>query len=169
MVSKYKTNKKGQFDVVRKSIFWLIIGVAVTMAIFAFAMILASYSNRITTIPPEFEAEVISLRFTNIPECFTYQDSITKRVYPGIIDLEKFTQERLNDCYRTEVHKGFKTLNFGIKIQGYNPINDYGEEVLLMTNNYFNKNDFTIFKEILVLSDGKLSNGRMVIFVQNTI
>jgi len=110
-------NKKAQFDVARKSIYWMLAGVVITMAVFAFAIILSSYQQKVTQVPPQLRAEVISLRFVNTPECFTYQDPVTGRIFPGVIDVTKFTQARMDQCYRTQNEQGFKEFNFGLALR----------------------------------------------------
>lgn len=161
-------NKKAQFDVARKAIYWMIAGVVITMTVIGFALIMSSYQNKLIDIPPELKAELFVLRFLNTPECFTYQDSITGRIFPGTIDLSKYTQERLNLCYQTEKEKGFKDYNFGIQLEGYEEIKDSNEK-MLMTNNFFNKVDFTLYKNVLVRLRGGVIPTRMVIFVQINI
>jgi hypothetical protein len=160
--------KKGQFDVARKSIYWMLAGITVTVAVLAFAMILSSYQSKSLQIPPHLRAELVSLRFLNTPECFTYQDP-SGRVFPGMIDLDKFTQERLNQCYQTSAANGKKDYNFGISLKGYDLVQEDGSEQLLMTNNYFKKVDFTLTKNVLVRSGKELTPTQMLIFVQKRI
>ena len=157
------------FDLTRKQIYW---GIAAFMVVVA-ALILVfiifpQYQASLVEVPPELRAELISLRFVNTPECFTYQDPVTGRVFPGVIDLDKFSQERLDQCYRTEQEKGFKDYNFALELEGFAPIVD-GEKKLLMSNNFFNKVDFTLYKNVQVRSGGKLEASRMVIQVQTKI
>ncbi len=156
-------NKKAQFDVARKSISWMIMGSLLTIAVLILAIVLSIYQSTIFSIPGELEAQTISMRFVNTPECFAYQDSVTERIYPGIIDINKFTQDRMDDCYRTETDEGYEQINFGIFLEGFE-----GEEVL-MSNNYFNNVDFTIYESVLVLSGEELVPTRLVIYVQENI
>tara|TARA_Y100000310_G_C20307701_1_gene634734 strand:+ start:91 stop:639 length:549 start_codon:yes stop_codon:yes gene_type:complete len=161
-------NKKAQFEVAEKSIFWLLAGVLVTIMLLVFTMLVANYRSQITRLPAQLEAESIALRFVNTPECFTYQDSVTGRVYPGTIDVSKYLQSRLDSCYRTEPEKGFKDYNFGIVLEGFN-IDENGTEELLRTNNFFNKVDFTLYKNVLVKSGNSNTPTRMIIYVQRKI
>ncbi|MBU1974630.1 MAG: hypothetical protein KKH52_04520 [Nanoarchaeota archaeon] len=94
-------NKKAQFSL-RKSISWTILGVIVTIVVLFFAFTIAGYKNQLTYIPAEVKAEFIAERFVNNPDCFTYQDPLTERTYPGIIVLDNFNEERLFSCYHTE-------------------------------------------------------------------
>ncbi|MDP3733781.1 MAG: hypothetical protein Q8R37_01000, partial [Nanoarchaeota archaeon] len=74
---------EGVEDVAWKSFSWAIFGVIITILVFVFALLIAGYKERLTTVPPELKAELISVRFTNSADCFAYQDLHTGRVYPG--------------------------------------------------------------------------------------
>lgn len=157
-------NHKAQFDLARKTIYWMIAGVIITAVVFSFAVVIAQYKNNLTKIPPELDAELIALRFTNLPECFAYLDSETNSLHPGVIDLAKFTNEQMLKCYRTDAQTGIKTLNFRMRLKGLN------QEVA--TNNYFNQDDFTLFKEVLVKSSSESSDlvpDLLIIYVQEKI
>ena len=106
------------FDLTRKQIYW---GIAAFMVVVAAMMLmfvlLPQYKASLVEIPPELRAELISLRFVNTPECFTYQDPASGRIFAGVIDLQKFTQERMDKCYRTEPEKGFQDFNFALELE----------------------------------------------------
>mgnify|MGYP001580043723 CR=1 FL=1 len=163
-----KMTEEDTFTLAQKQIYWMIAGVVITIVVILFALLLSNYQGKLTEVPPELRAELISLRFVNAPECFTYQDPATGRVFSGVIDLDKFSQERLDQCYRTEREKGFKDYNFALELEGFTSIVD-GEKKLLMSNNFFNKVDFTLYKGVLVRSGGKLEASRMIIQVQTKI
>ncbi|MBT4935363.1 hypothetical protein HOL21_04370 [Candidatus Woesearchaeota archaeon] len=153
-------NKKAQFDVARKSIYWMIAGFIITLVVIGFVLIIVNYRNALTEFPPEINAEFISLRFTNIPECFAYQDVDTKRVYPGVIDLDKFTTERMELlCYKTNPEKGHGTFNFELELR------DKGTTI--KTNNYFNAATFTLKRNVFVRdANGILSKDELLIHTQ---
>ncbi len=156
-------NKKGQFDVARKSISWMIMGSILTMAVLALVVVLSIFQSTIFSVPGELSASIVSQRFVNTPECFTYQDPITERIHPGIIDINKFTQARMDDCYRTENDKGYESMNFGIYLEGFE------SETVLRSNNFFNNVDYTLYESVLVLSGTELVPTRLVIYVQEKI
>ena len=140
--------KKGQFDVARKTIYWMLAGAVIAVVLLAFVLILAGYKNNLTYISPNLKASMISLRFTNIPECFAYQDEETGRVYPGIIDLSKFTEEQMENCYKTD---SASQINFKLRLQ------NKGLEVL--TNNYVNNPTPRVLLPVAVLvKDGAILN-----------
>ena len=154
-------NTKAQFDVARKAIYWMIAGIIIAVIVLAFALVIGSYRSQMTQTPAKLKAELVALRFVNIPECFALVDSSGSKAHSGIIDLNKFNQETLNKCYFTEPEKGTKDFNFRLKLE------NSGEEV--MTNNYFHKDDFTLFKEVLVKRQYSLVKDRLIIYVQQKI
>ncbi len=154
-------NKRGQFEVARKTIYWMMAGVVITIVVVSFAMIMASYKSKLNYVPEKVRAELLSLRFVSTPECFTYQDEITERIYPRIIDLNKFNKETLFRCYHTETEKGYKDYNFRLYL--------VGENKTLKTNNYFYKDDFTLFKKVIVKKGGELVKDELRIYVQTKI
>lgn len=153
-------NKKAAFEL-RKAIYWTIAMVVLTIFIFGAFFTLGIYQNKLTLTPTKLRSELIGLRFANTPECFAWEENGI--VTHGTIDLNKFTKDTMNQCYSTEEKKGFKTFNFRLRLESS------GQE--LMTNNYFDdgKDDYTIFKEILLAKEGKLSKDRLIIYVQEKI
>lgn len=132
--------KKGQFDVARKTIYWTIAGIIIAVVLLAFAITIANYKNNLTHVSPKLKASLIAMRFTNIPECFAYQDPETDRVYPGIIDLSKFTNEQMEQsCYHTqsanEINFKLKLQNKGLEIQTNNYFNHPASDVSIRENN----------------------------------
>lgn len=157
------------FDLTRKQIYWAIAAFMVLVATLVLMFgILPRYQNSLVEVPEELRAELISLRFVNTPECFTYQDQVTGRIFAGVIDLQKFTQERMDKCYQTEPEKGFKDFNFALELEGYTPTID-GKKKLLKSNNFFNKVDFTLHKQVLVRNGNEIEPTRLVIYVQARI
>ncbi len=153
-------NKRGQFEL-RKAIYWTISIIILTIFLLGAFLVLAGYQNKMTVVPAKLRSELISLRFTNSPECFALEEK--EVVVHGAIDPGKFTRERLDRCYSTEKKKGFKTFNFRLRLESS------GEE--LITNNYFHqdKDDLTLFKEVLVKRQGRLEKDRLIIYVQEKI
>jgi hypothetical protein len=162
MKIKIKTmNKKAQFEIARKSIYWMIAGFMIVIIILAFAIQIAGYRSKLTRVPLEMKAEFVSMRFTNIPECLAYMDSDTGRVYPGIIEIGKFTNEQINKCYLTEEEKGYKDINFGLWLKNKN--------LKIRTNNYYNKDDLTLIKTVFVKDGDSFTKDQLFIYVQERI
>src|SRR3989344_8765728 len=157
------------FDLTRKQIYWGIAAFMVVVATLILTFVLLpQYQRSLVEVPLELRAELISLRFVNTPECFTYQDQATGRIFAGVIDLQKFTQAQLDTCYRTEKDSGIKDFNFALELEGYTPTVG-GEKKLLSSNNFFNKVDFTLYKQVLVRNGDRFEPTRLVIHVQTRI
>jgi len=159
-------NKKGEaeggaYDVARKSVYWMVAGVMLVIAILIYAYFLSGMDARLNYTPEKLKAETISLRFTNIPECFAYQDSETGRVYPGIIDLSKFNSQTMDQCYHTGEEKGYEEYNFRLSLQ------DTQQEV--MTNRYFHGDQFTLFRDVLIKKGEMIIPDTLLIYVQADI
>ena len=155
-------NKKAQFDIARKAIYWTIAIVVMSMVIIGFSLIVASYKNRLTAVPPEIRAELIALRFLNIPDCFAYQDPDTQQVFPGMIDMKNFNAAQLYSCYKTADEKGYKDFNFRFLLKS-------GAASEIHTNKYYNVDDFVIRRKVLVKNEDMISEDELVIYVQETI
>jgi len=157
------------FDLTRKQLYWGIAAFMVVIATLILMFVLfPQYQNSLVKVPDQLRAELISLRFVNTPECFTYQDEATGRIFAGVIDLQKFSQERMDKCYRTEKDGGIKDFNFALELEGYTPTVD-GQKKLLSSNNFFNKVDFTLYKQVLVRNGDRFEPTRLVIHVQTRI
>jgi hypothetical protein len=162
MLKQMKMNKKGQFEPARKTIYWAIAGFVIAIVALAFAMVLLSFKTKLVEVSPQLQAETISLRFANIPECFAYQDPITKRVYPGVIDPDKFTQQQMDEsCYAPEKEKGYKDFNFKLHLVNL--------DKTIKTNNYYNADIFNLRKAVFVKEGDILREDIMVIAVQPDI
>ena len=154
--------KKGQFDVARKTIYWMMVGVMITIIVLTFAFILGGYKSKLTYVPGEIRAEYIALRFTNNEQCFAWQD-VSGIVHAGVIDISKFTDEQMNkSCYLTGLLQGHEEFNFGVVLES--------TKKMVRTNNYYQKNDFTLFKEVLIRDEkGIIKKDRLIIYVQEKI
>ena len=157
-------NKTGEgYGSGRKYLFWVaFVGIAACLFL-AFGAFSAVHKNKITYVPPELHSETIALRFTNNPDCFAFKDNLTGRVYPGIIDINKFNKEALDLCYQTLDEEGIKKFNFLLKLEST------GNEII--TDNYFShKNvDLTMFKQVLTNNNGEISKDTLIIQVQEKI
>lgn len=148
-------NKKGQFDVARKTMYWMIAGFMITIIILTFAIIMSGYRAKITTVSPELKSEIISSRFIRTPECFAYVDD-DGFIHEGVIDLRKFTNEQMMKCYYTNQETGFKDYNFALRIS----------DLEVRTNNFYTNIDHTIKKPILVYDGENIKPEIIAIAVQ---
>ena len=148
--------KQAQFDVARKTIYWMIAGIAISVMVVFFAFVVGGYKSRLAAVPAELKAEFISLRFANIPQCFAYEDGV---VHPGIIDMHKFTDEQMLKCYATEDKTGYRDFNFRLELNGKS----------IVTNNYFHVDHFKIERKVLVKEGAALTPATLTMYVQESI
>ena len=148
----------GAFGSSQKQIYFLLAGFFLLGILFFFGFMISSYQSKLTFVPDKLKGELISMRFANIPECFAFQDNLTERVYPGVIDLSKFNNKTMQGCYKTEQKNGFKDFNFGLEL--------LENKNFIFTNNYYNKDDFAIYKKVLVKNGSKMSEDTLAIYVQ---
>jgi hypothetical protein len=141
---------------------WTIMVIIITGLLFGLFLVINTYTNKQAEISPRLQSEIIALRFANIPECFAFEDKNTGRVYPGLINLEKFNNEQLSKCYHTKEIGGFWTYNFELKLQQ--------SEVKINTDKYVGSNNpaFTLFKEVAVKDGEEIIKDTLAIYVQES-
>ncbi len=73
----------------------------------AFVLVLSTsaYMRAFRVHDKDVPAHVYAYRSLNT--CLAYQDKVTKRYYPSIIDFSKYTQENLEACYNNTNEKSF--------------------------------------------------------------
>ena len=149
-------DKKGisSFALAGKSVYWTIAIIILTLVVLAYVGIMTSYVAKVRATPELLRAEVTAARFTGSADCFA--EVVNGRVYPGVIDLTKFTQERMNKCYSTVDTGGVSDFNYLLTL---------GKKKL-RSNDNFRKRDFTIVKPVFVRSGGEVKNGQLIIDVQ---
>jgi hypothetical protein len=87
----FKTNKKGMSD----AVMWVIKILILVGVIAAVHFIkVTALNSALQTYDTEFYIENMKMMYS--PEKLAYQSLTTGRTQPGIIDLEKFTDENLN-------------------------------------------------------------------------
>ena len=65
-----KKAESGGFEQATKVVLYIPMGILITAVIFVFAIYLSSFTNKLTHVPEELQAESITVRFTNNPDCF---------------------------------------------------------------------------------------------------
>jgi hypothetical protein len=74
--------------------------IMMAVAIIVIAMLVRYYSNRdVDAASMTRAAHLYRLYYGDV---IMYQDGTTKRVYPGIVDMSKFTDERLKEVFNTD-------------------------------------------------------------------
>ena len=150
------------FDVARKSIFWMIAAVLISLMVTGLVFLIADFRGSVTDVPGATKANLIALRFTTIPDCFAYQDERTGRVYSNILDETKWNAEQLNRCYSTEYQNGKNDINFRLQLKD-SPLPE------LLTAHYFHLDDYTIEKSVLVRNGDTVRKEILRISVQEDV
>lgn len=116
----------------------------------------------------EAEAEIFSQRILTQPSLISYKDPYTRRVYPGIIDIQRF-----NDIdFDSKLSYSKDNTYLGAKIQIYNTKKDLIAEKIFNEKAYRRiaeegirgKGGINVYEKdtaILIYAEGKLSNAIM--------
>jgi len=102
----------------RKMIFYGIFGFLAAITFLLVAWFSVYDGSYLSKIPPDLENYLFVQRFLNSNLCFAFQDKETERVYPWVIDMTKFRQENLDNCYNakdTNVKAYSLTLSYNNK------------------------------------------------------
>ena len=92
-------------------------GIILVVMAFTLVLITDRYINGFLAHDKDIPKHVYAYRAINT--CLAYQDSVTHRYYPGIIDFTKYKQEILDNCY-TNTEK-----SFNIQLKDWKKQQDY--------------------------------------------
>lgn len=129
-------NKKGDISA-EKLIFYILFGFVFIGFCFVLLYIIIEENSEKIQIPEGLESFIFIQRFLNNPECFAYQDLDTLRIYPGIIDLGKFTQERFDSCYKGKIQFRLKIKDKTIETSDFKSKKGYEKPILIFKDNKF--------------------------------
>ena len=154
-------SEEGSFDIATKSVYWMIAGFVILMLVLVFAILMVNYKAKLLHVPEELQAQFISLRFTQIPECFAYQDPRSERVYPGVIDISKFTEEQMKKCYPVPEENGYKEINFELELK------NAGNKI--RSSDYYKNERFRREMQVLVKEGKNYKKDTLVIKTQTEL
>jgi hypothetical protein len=124
-------NKKGEFGTEE----WLeqIPYIILTVIVFVGIFLLVNYYVNITVNVKSLQVEVLFNRLMYSPNSIVYTDLATGVLYPGVIDMEKFTDETLDNSikYSSERH-------ISAKLELYNQ-NGELKKTAYLNNIWFNR------------------------------
>ena len=154
-------NKKANENFGIDSVFFYIItGVAIGFVAIFFVISMSKYSSTQATIPSGIEKDFLIERFLKSEKCFVSSKFFGAR---NIIDVSKFTQESIDNCYpyskekipafQLQLISGDLMFDKRIKTFNWNDNRDISER----------KPPRTLFVD----SNSKTSNGVMIIEIQN--
>lgn len=142
-------------------IFWMIFGFVMTFVAIIFVFIISKSGAEKASIYENLEVFNNLQRFLKSPECFVRDKD--KIIAVGLIDYEKFNDERLNNCYMPNQNDfpAFKLTLISDDGMIYNSIK---------TRNWNSNRNFEekmLPKDIIIFYQDKLHKGRMEIEAQN--
>lgn len=152
-----KLTKKSQI-IGKEALSYVILGIFLAITILFIAYFLPKSNAEISKIPEGLEDYLLAQRFFSSKSCFTYLEG--RRLYPSIIDINKFNQATLDSCY-SESDSGIKAFRLTL---------DYNnEKKVLSTKNWqgFLKRAST--ETIFVYDNDKIYEGKILIEIQDAI
>lgn len=96
---KLQENKKGVSFIPSKMFTFLFTVVVLTIGMFLFLMIGERTAEAETTAVPGATYGVAVYRILNSPQCFVHADPHTDLPDAGLIEVSRFTQHQLDDCF----------------------------------------------------------------------
>ena len=154
---KFLLNKRAD-ESGSKAIFYIIFGVVAAILFLIASWMIPNYKSYIGIIPTGLENYLLSERFFDSHYCFAFQEEDTNRVHLDTIDLSKFTQDNLDECYNaadTQVKAYRLTLNY----------ND--EKISISTKNWEGFLQEARTKHISVYNQGEIQRAEILIEVQD--
>ncbi|MBW2999168.1 hypothetical protein KY339_00720 [Candidatus Woesearchaeota archaeon] len=147
-----------------------ILKIGLVSALFVFIIIIAGYFNATSVNSAEGRTVIFINRLMYSPTSLAYVDSTTQRVYPGMIDMEKFDAKKLEKSIYFE-EQSLIAANLTLEIlQENNPSIDksvtYNGKDFKMWWPLRGFNEYLSFTKpyyVLVYDKGKISTGTLTI------
>jgi hypothetical protein len=98
-------SKKSQLHHAFSAGYFVMAGFILVVMAFVLILTIGSYLSSFTVTDKDLPTHIYAYRAINT--CLAYQDQVTKRFYPGIIDMNKYTQQNLEACYSDTSVKSF--------------------------------------------------------------
>jgi hypothetical protein len=103
-------NKKSQLHHAFSAGYFVMAGFIFVVMAFVLILTISGYLNAFTVTGKDVYTHIYAYRALNT--CLAYQDPVTHRYYPSVIDITKYTQENLEACY---ADTSFKSMNIQLK------------------------------------------------------
>lgn len=142
--------------------FWMVFTIILGFSAILFLWIITPFVAKTAEIPEGVETYILIQRFINSPDCFTYTEKDTERVYQKIIDWERFSDENLKKCYQTD-SKEKPAFKLTLSI----PKTDITQSIETPNwrEGYFIKE--RQFKDVFVKYENKIHKTRLILDIQN--
>ena len=134
-----RLNRKGAFKLTKEVMLWLTVRfVIVFVVVFVIISIFSSYISRKIEVD-EIQQYVLRERLLLSKDCLAYED---EKVYGGIVDINKFNEDRLNNCLRYRLPKGGVGIKLNLSYNRNEKIIDINEDVSKKMNFCIDKKNF---------------------------
>ena len=151
---KILINKKGQGLTSGGAMWhWIFVGFLVIICGFTVLFLVDNYIQSFNQYHESIPEKIYAYRAINT--CLAYQDDTTKRFYPGIIDINKFTEETLSNCYQ-DSYRSFSFLLRNKATDSYYDKIIMGSQPSLDMSRYF---------VMIRTTEGKLQYGELFVGV----
>lgn len=157
-----KFSKKAQFEIASKTLYWGISSIILALLALGLVITTINFRGHLLSTPEKLESSILSSRFLNSPQCFAYQDPVTQRIYPRLIDLSRFTDKTINNCY---VSNTTKDHNFQLLLRNL----ETDQEQTIQTSEWYNVPAYTIPEPVLIKNEKTTNKGLLLIYVQRPI
>lgn len=162
---KFKKSKKGTASEnwsADSILFIGITGVVIGFTAIGVLLFFAKTSSSQTTVPDYLETQTFIKRFLKSPLCFIYSPEGIPANW--IVDINKFNEDTLNSCYKTENKKqpAFRIILTSTEL---------GISKVIVTKNWLSEQGFerrTQPYTIKIYSDEIFHDGEMTIEIQNS-
>lgn len=158
-MKKLLKNKRGDdhegFLSTNKFFFYMVWVIFIGFVISAFVILVVRGMDSKTEIHNSIDADFSLARATNV--CFAYEDPQTKNIRQNIIDFNKFNDQNLESCFKSEYPQSFEII--------LKPVNeeDFIRKSIKMGNPY--TSDIAYARYTLVaLNDEEIKPG-MIYFI----
>lgn len=155
-------NRKGNVEI---ETMYAMIGLVILGVFLVFyAIMLGTFVKSNVHFSTETKIYPYYSRILMSPSCFVYQDSYSGKIYPGVWDIEKYTEENLKNCLNLQKRVGdeevFNKISFSTQLI-YEKEGKTEKNVLSTTNHKQTK--FSKQYPVMVYEQGNFTNGYVII------
>tara|TARA_Y100000034_G_C6886653_1_gene407177 strand:- start:1164 stop:1634 length:471 start_codon:yes stop_codon:yes gene_type:complete len=145
--------KKGSYQLTGEMMMWIGSRLIITLIVIFVALFIVSLALNRNFNVKDVDSDLTMRKLYYSSNCFAFED---KNVHPGMIDLSKFTEERLTNCVDEDISikVELKKLNKIISTKSYK-----SEYDLCLVQNKKNRCFFTTRQYVLINEDNKIKQG----------
>jgi hypothetical protein len=149
-------DKKAQYEVGHKTPYFIIAMLIVGVMFILLILMFSKYISAPVLTHEQVYITIYKQRFLSSPDCFAYENKETGNIYQGMIDVSKFTEERLNNCYKENKDSKFEFLLV---------LQEKEKQLSIQTKNYIQLTK-KLPMSVLVYDQGNITKGILTIGIQ---